>query len=262
VEVSADGSNPIQAIADPEQPLAMPEFLTGESAGAPRSERWLPRAVIAVAGLLLLGGMVALWRFTDLSEIADPRVLQSWLAQFDGIALAGVVILGFLLGGLVAFPVTVMIAATALALGAWQGLLYATIGAVASAMSSYLLGRVLGTQPLRDLVGPRINRVSRTMAKQGIVTIVAVRLLPIAPFTLVNLVAGAVRVPFLYFSIGTVLGLAPGLLMMSVLGGRAVDILSNPSLVDLGLVAAVLALGIGLSLGLQRLLSPPRRAAA
>ncbi len=256
-DIPAEGAGPIQAIADPEQPLAMPEFLAAENA-APQGERWLPRMLAAGLGLLLLVGLVLAWRYTALAEIADPRVLHSWLTQFDGAALAAIVIAGFLLGGLVAFPVTVLIAATALALGSWQGLLYATLGSMASALSTYVIGRVIGTQPLRDLMGPRINRVGRSLARQGIVAVAAVRLLPIAPFSLINLVAGAIGVPFLYYVAGTFLGLAPGLLTMSILGGQALDILSDPSLGDMAVMAAIVVGGIGLSFGLQRLLSSAR----
>lgn len=258
--VDPDAANPIQSIADPEAPLSMPEFLAGENT-APQRDRWLPRAVVAIAGLLVFAGLILLWRYTALAEIANPTVLKAWLVQFDGIVLGAVVIAGFLLGGLVAFPVTVMIAATALALGSWQGLLYAGIGSVASALSTYFIGRLIGTQPLRDFMGPRINRISRSMARQGIVTMVAVRLLPVAPFTLVNLVAGSIRVPFADFLIGTLIGLAPGLITMSVLGGQVLDIFQDPSFTTLGIMLAVLVGGIGLSLLLQRLMASTRSAA-
>jgi len=256
-DVPAEAPGAIQALADPEHPLAMPEFLAGEKVG-PHRERWLPRMLATVFGFILLGGLVIAWRHTGLAEIADPRVLHSWLAQFDGAVLAMIVIGGFLLGGLVAFPVTVLIAATALALGSWQGLLYATIGSMASALSTYLIGRMMGTQPLRNLIGPRINRLGRSLARQGIVAVAAVRLLPIAPFSLINLVAGAIGVPVLYYVAGTLLGLAPGLITMSILGGQALDVLSDPSLADMALMAAVVVGGIGLSFGLQRLLSTAR----
>ncbi len=258
--VPAEASSSIQSIADPEEPLSMPEFMAGEAA-APQRERWLPRALLAVAGLLLFAGLVVLWRYTPLAEIADPRVLQGWLGRFDGLALGGIVVAGFLAGGLVAFPVTVMIAATALALGSWQGLLYAGLGSVASALSTYLVGRLIGAQPLRDLLGPRINRIGRSLGRQGIVTVVAVRLLPVAPFTLVNLVAGAIRLPFADFAIGTAIGLAPGLVTMSILGGQVVDVFRDPSIGDIGIMLAVLLGGFGLSLLLQRVVSGARAAA-
>ena len=47
-----------------------------------------------------------------------------------------------------------------------------------------------------------------------------VRLVPAAPFTLVNLVAGAMRIRFLHYLAGTALGLLPGLAVMAALGAR------------------------------------------
>ncbi|MFC7551959.1 TVP38/TMEM64 family protein [Pseudoroseomonas wenyumeiae] len=130
--------------------------------------------------------------------------------------------------GLVAFPVNVLIVATAAAFGLWPGLLYAAVGAMVSAVLTYLVGRRMGPGLLRKIIGPRINRVSRSIANNGILAVTMVRLMPIAPFTLVNLVAGAIRIPLLDYVVGTALGLAPGLLLMTALGDRLLRSLLSP----------------------------------
>jgi phospholipase D1/2 len=86
-----------------------------------------------------------------------------------------------------------------------------------------------------------------------------VRLMPVAPFTLVNLVAGAIRIPLLDYMVGTALGLAPGLVLMTALGDRLLRILTEPSLNDIiGFVVVLIAWG-GLSFGLQTLIKWIRR---
>jgi uncharacterized membrane protein YdjX (TVP38/TMEM64 family) len=55
-----------------------------------------------------------------------------------------------------------------------------------------------------------------------------VRIVPIAPFTIINLVAGASHIRFRDFVIGTVLGLLPGLTAISLLTDRVQATLENP----------------------------------
>ena len=124
----------------------------------------------------------------------------------------------FLAGGLVAFPVTVLIAATAATFGPWLGFLYAATGAIASALLTYFIGALLGRDVLRNWMGPRLTRIRERIVRQGVLAIAAIRMVPVAPFTLVNMVAGASGIRLLDYIAGTLLGLLPGLILMSALG--------------------------------------------
>jgi uncharacterized membrane protein YdjX (TVP38/TMEM64 family) len=161
--------------------------------------------------------------------------------------------------GLVGFPVTVLIAATAVSFGAWPGLPYAAAGSMASATVTYGVGSWLGAGVLRRLLGPRLNRIRRGIARRGILAITAVRLVPVAPFTLVNLAAGALKVSLPDYLIGTALGLVPGLAAMSLLGDRLARVLTDPTLFDVGVLMAVVVAWLGLSIGLQALITRARR---
>ncbi len=48
----------------------------------------------------------------------------------------------------------------------------------------------------------------------------AVRLVPVAPFTVVNVAAGAFNVRFFDFALGTLIGMAPGIFAIAVFGER------------------------------------------
>ncbi len=60
---------------------------------------------------------------------------------------------GYVLGGLVAFPVTLMVIATVLVFGPWWGLLYALTGSELSALAVFGTGRLLG----RHKVFPKLS---------------------------------------------------------------------------------------------------------
>jgi len=253
-----EGLPQIEAVADPVRPLSSGVLLADFTAGNGTSHLmslWLRIALIA--GPILLLGLA--WRYTPLAGYLDPQTFSASLQNANG-AWGPVLALGlFMFLGLLAFPVNVLIVATAAAFGLWPGLMYAAVGAMVSAFVTYLLGRRVGPAMLRKLIGPRINRVSRSIARNGIMAVTMVRLMPVAPFTLVNLVAGAVRIPLIDYMAGTALGLAPGLVLMTALGDRLLRIMQDPSLADiLGFVLVLLAWA-ALSYGLQMLVSWMRR---
>jgi uncharacterized membrane protein YdjX (TVP38/TMEM64 family) len=157
----------------------------------------------------------------------------------------------YLVGGLIAFPVTVLIATTAAAFGPTTGLAYATVGSLASAMVTYAVGVTLGRETLRGLLGPRLKRVQRNIVSGGVLAVAAIRLVPIAPFTVVNLVAGASEVKLGAYVAGTLLGMAPGLLAMSALGHQFVRILSEPKPGEFAILFAVVLLWLAIAGGVQ-----------
>jgi phospholipase D1/2 len=243
----------IESVADPEQPIGAEYFYEAVFGnGHGRRGAFLK---IAAAALLLLALTLA-WHYTPLAELAQPDMVRRSLASFAQNPWAPlVVILTFVTGGFVAFPVTVLIAATAAAFGPWPGLAYAACGVLVSASLTYAIGARLGKETLRNVLGPRLNRIRRRIARQGIIAVATVRLVPLAPFTVVNLVAGASAIRPIDYLAGTALGMLPGLVVLSVLGHQIMRIITYPTPADLALLAAAVAAWIALSIGLQVLVT-------
>ena len=131
------------------------------------------------------------------------------------------------------------------------GLAYAAAGSLASAVVTYAVGVAIGRDNLRAAVGPRLRRVPRRIVSGGVLAIAAIRLIPIAPFTVVNLVAGASEIRLGAFVAGTILGMLPGWVVMSALGHQLMRIMSGPSAADVALLAAVVVIWIALAGGVQ-----------
>ena len=243
-------------VADPRTPIDPTRLLSDAGTAVGRSKR---RPLLAAAGILLtlslFLGLAAAWRLTPL---ADPDALTSTMMALQGPLAALAVILIFVALGLVMFPVMVLIAVTAAVFGVWPGVLYAGLGALASAMVTYGIGRWLGPHGLRQFFGPRLNLITRSFARKGIPTVTLVRLVPIAPFSVVNLAAGAICIPALDYILGTALGLLPGLIIMSVLGDRAITLIQQPSLAGVAAMIGLLVMAIGISVGLQMFISRRR----
>jgi uncharacterized membrane protein YdjX (TVP38/TMEM64 family) len=242
----------IEHIADPERPIQSYDVMTKLFGDRfPRNRPWLAWAKLGVVPLGVIALAIA-WQFPPLSQIARPDQIGPMLQSLAAEPWAPLLVIGvYIVGGLIAFPVLILIAATAAAFGPALGLTYAATGSLASALVTYAIGLAIGRDTLRAVIGPRLKRVQRRIVSGGVLAIAAIRLLPIAPFTVVNLVAGASDIRIGPFVAGTILGMAPGWIMMSALGHQIMRIISGPSAGDIALLAGVVVVWIALAGGVQ-----------
>lgn len=244
----------IEEIADPLHPLepqTVMKRLKSRLADVSRSRAFK----FALVGVGLLALTIA-WYLTPLAHYARPDFVRSRLAGFADSGLAPLVVPAiFVAGGMIAFPLTIMVAASAAAFGPVFGTAYSVIGALASALASYWLGAVLGRNALREVFGPRLTQIRDKVRRQGVIAVMAIRLVPIAPFTVVNVAMGASGIRLLDYLAGTLLGLAPGLIVMAALGNQIVRIVTEPTLLELALLAGLVAAWVAVSVGVQYLVA-------
>ncbi|BCA79308.1 VTT domain-containing protein [Desulfuromonas sp. AOP6] len=239
------------SLADPEQPIDAERFLNHF---VPH-QQFKPagrRTIVWVSVLLLLFGLAAAWRFTPLNEWLNPETLLHYATRLSELPMAPpLIIFSFIVFGLLMVPVTVLIVVAILVFGPYSGFAYSLTGSLLCALAGYGLGSLLGRNTVRRLAGKRINRVSQRLAKRGILTMLFVRIVPVAPFTVVNLVAGASHIRFWDFVIGTLAGMTPGIIGIALLTDRAKAAIETPdwtTTLSLILVAAVIfAIGFLLS---------------
>ena len=243
---------PESAVVDPESPLApeslVEEFVVSERHGS--GSRALLRGLLILAGLLTL---VAAWRWTGLREWLDLGAVvraAAWLRQTDQAWLWAIG--AFPAGGIIGFPVTLLIFASAFLVRSWPAIVCSLIGCILSAMLLYGIGRGLGRKMVRRLAGGRLNRVNRLISKQGVLAVTAVRMVPVAPYSLVNLAAGAARVPFRDFILGTLLGMSPGVVGITFFTGQLEQMIRRPSVLSLLVLIGILLLMFGGIIGLRR----------
>jgi phosphatidylserine/phosphatidylglycerophosphate/cardiolipin synthase-like enzyme/uncharacterized membrane protein YdjX (TVP38/TMEM64 family) len=248
--IDSDGA-PLRAVTDIIQPIADPKRPLNLENTARRM--WTVRTVLAVAGTMAsLMGLALAWQYTRLSDYADIGYVASVISRHAQSAFAPLfAVAAFALGGLVAFPVIVLIAATAAALGPWIGGLSATAGVLLSSLLLFMIGRFLGHKRLQSLLGRRALRVQRHIIGQGMVAVAMIRMVPIAPFSLVNLLAGASQLRLRDFLIGTILGMAPGIITMAALGSQIADFAKNASWSNALLLGLTIVLWIAVCLAVQ-----------
>jgi uncharacterized membrane protein YdjX (TVP38/TMEM64 family) len=253
VEPWLDQLVPEWKIVDPERPMSMERFVEEVVPKDPRRGggelRWLKPAGV----LFALFALAAVWRYTPLRQWITLDVLEAWGVAIGGRPWTPLVVTGvYVAGGLVLAPVTLLILATALAFSPVAAFSYALAGVLASASLTYGIGRMLGRDTVRRLAGSGLNRLSRQLGKKGLAAVVLVRFLPIAPFSVVNLVAGASHIRFRDFFFGTALGMGPGILGITVFEHTLEHAVRHPDAGNLLLLAGILIVIGGLAWFLRR----------
>lgn len=235
---------------DPSRPY---ETTLLPQASRPSARRHLILGASVLVGLL---AVAAAWRWTPLEQVLNIPMLVGYAERFEHSPLAPfLVVAAFVLGGLLVVPVTAIIAVTILAFGPLLGFFYALIGMTVSALFTFWIGQLLGRQTIRRLAGSRLNDLSRRLAQKGVFAVMVIRMLPVAPFTIVNLVAGASHLRFRDFAVGTVLGEVPGLLALSLFIEQVSETVRDPSVTSVGMLVGVMLLLILVGLSLWRILN-------
>jgi uncharacterized membrane protein YdjX (TVP38/TMEM64 family) len=220
-----------------------------------KKKRRLRRALarlIALAVLAIL--LLAFWRYSPIVDWANPEQLGLLLDRVSASPFAGLLVVSaFLLGSFVVFPVTALIAANGVAFGPWEGLIWASAATLIAASVNYLLARTLPRQFVDRWFGPWMRRMGHRFESEAIVSIMIARNIPIVPFTLVNLVAGAARIRFRDYLIGTILGTGPTIVALTILGDRLRGAWFAPTVLNVGLLILAIALWFAVALGLQAL---------
>ena len=212
--------------------------------------------------VLLLGllAVAAAWHVTSLAEVVTADRIQGFLASARGNAWAPLLVLAaFLLAAVVAFPVNALVLATAAVYGPWYGFAYSMLGVFSSAFLVYFVGAWLGKAALARLLGPKFQHVLEGIRERGVLVVVAFRVVPVAPGTFVNLALGASGIRLSDFAIGSVVGMTPGLLLVSIMGDRLMALIANPTIGEVGVLVLCIASYLGFVFIAQVLLTRHRR---
>jgi phosphatidylserine/phosphatidylglycerophosphate/cardiolipin synthase-like enzyme/uncharacterized membrane protein YdjX (TVP38/TMEM64 family) len=227
---------------DPERPIQPERFLDDFLPEAPPRERISKKAAGTIAYLAVVMTLFAAWAFTPMRHLVTLDAIVEEIDIIRGsIWTPFAVIGGFVMGGILMVPVLLLIAVSAVAFGPLFGFAYATLGVFASASCAFAIGRLVGRDTVRRIAGRRLNKIGRRLARSGILTVAAVRLLPIAPFTVVNLIAGAMHVRYRDYMAGTAIGMLPGIFLMTFLGTTVERVLRGGNGESLALVALTIA---------------------
>jgi uncharacterized membrane protein YdjX (TVP38/TMEM64 family) len=164
--------------------------------------------------------------------------------QIDELGAAGplLIIALALIHTIVLYPAEIVNAAAGFAYGFFPALALVTVGWMLSALLAYWVGTRVARPLLDRWFGlERFERFERMIERGGITLLLALRLIPIVPFSLVCYAAGAARVPLWRFVWTTLVGYMP-ITALAVYFGTRLEGMRFTDPVVIGSVVALLAL--------------------
>jgi uncharacterized membrane protein YdjX (TVP38/TMEM64 family) len=208
-----------------------------------------PLSILAITVTVLVA-LGLLWQWLASQDLLGVETLMAMargsLAWKDE-PWAVLVVMGlYAAASLVMFPLSLMVALTGLIFGPWWGFGYALAGTLCASVLNWWVGRRIGREALMRHGGKHLKGFSRYLSGRGIRTMVVVNLLPLAPFTLTNMMAGAFRLRFRDYMIGSTLGIVPGLAAVTLLGSQLGELATARSYREI--VLAVLGLLVGIAI--------------
>ena len=202
---------------------------------------------------LLFGGVGIVFVFgAQMFGFNGETAVEQWLGMAPHgplalpVAVAAFAVLAFL-----GVPQFVLIAAAVVAFGPWLGLAYSWIGTLVSAMVGFGLGRRFGAGALSALggvgAGAGIGRFMALVGRNGFTASLIVRLVPSAPFIVINMAAGITPMRFRDFVAGTAIGIVPKIALTAFAGNSIVQAMKGGGYqpVILLALAALVWLGAG-----------------
>ncbi len=205
----------------------------------------LAAVLVTLAGVAFLAVLVL--AIPDLRAAFDAAVhgdTAGVRSHIKGLGAGGpLLILALaLIHSVVFYPAEIIDAAAGFVYGFFPALALMMLGWLLSGLICFAVGRSVA-RPLLDrwFGAERFERVERSIERGGAILLLAVRLLPIVPFSLVSYAAGAARVPLWRFAWTTVVGYLP-ITVLAVYFGTRLEGLSLTDPLVLGSAAALLAL--------------------
>ncbi len=214
-----------------------------ERAGIP----WLEIG-LTIGGIVLLAGLViAIPALRHAAVAAVHGETSEVRAQIKSLGAGGpLIIFGLaVIHSVVPYPAEIVNAAAGFAYGFWGGLGIVCIGWMISALICYWFGTGVA-RPLLDrwFGAERFAKFERMVGRGGVTLLIALRLLPIVPFSLISAAAGAARVPFGRYCWTTAVGFLPITALAVYLGTRLEGIrFTDPAVI--GAIVGVFVLLFG-----------------
>jgi len=233
----------VAAVADPDEPIALDALLVERHHDGDMTPlekpAWVQLGMIAA----LVVALTALWRWTPLAHTVSPEAVIGWAKDFGSRWWAPpLLMLLYTPACLVMFPRPLITLAAVIAFGPWLGFGYALLGICASAVVTYYIGRRMKRDTVRRLAGPKLDRMIEVLKKYGLLAMTLLRLVPLAPFAVESIVAGAIHMRLWHVVAGTAIGLVPGTLATTIFGEAIETALTGSGPVNWWLV--VIAVGL------------------
>lgn len=192
--------------------------------------------------LLIVAGLVAFFaegldRYLSFEQLAMHRqALGDWVADYG-------ILSALIVGAAYAVMVACSVPGGALAtivvgflFGLWVGTVTVVIGATAGAVALFLAVRFGLGDALRARAGPAVKKMERGFQENAFNYLLVLRLVPLFPFFVVNIVPAFLGVRLRTYFLATFFGIIPGTFVYTSVGNGLGAVLDAGGTPDLGMI--------------------------
>jgi uncharacterized membrane protein YdjX (TVP38/TMEM64 family) len=202
------------------------------------SHRDRVRALVALAAVLAVFAAGTLAFAAALPDLGDPLAVRDWVLSFGPLAPVAFVLLQAAQVVFAPIPGQVLGFAGGYLFGTLEGTALSLTGATIGSVVVFVAARRLGRPFVEDVVADEvIETFDGLVARDGVLVLFAVFLVPGLPDDAICLLAGLTTVPVWQLTAVSVLGRLPGYLVVAYAGDRA----ASASLAESALLLAVFA---------------------
>jgi uncharacterized membrane protein YdjX (TVP38/TMEM64 family) len=159
-------------------------------------------------------------RKTGLKEFLNSGNIERILYS-SGAWAPIIFILVYILATVFFFPGTPITILSGFVFGVWLGTFYTIIGAIIGATLAFLVSRFFGRDFVKSMLEDKfkvLNKFSSLLEKNGFLTVVFLRLIPLFPFNGLNYALGLTKVKFRDYFVASLFGMLPGTFMYIFVG--------------------------------------------
>jgi uncharacterized membrane protein YdjX (TVP38/TMEM64 family) len=201
--------------------------------------------------LVLLAVGIGFFLYFDLGRYLSLETLKAnrdRLLDFAEANYAAAVILFIVMycavAGLSLPGATIMTLAGGFLFGSLLGMLYVNLGATSGATIAFLASRYLLSDWVEQKFGAKLEPIQRGFAKNAFSYLMTLRLIPLFPFFLVNLLSGLTRVSVGTYVAATALGIVPGSFVYAYAGRQLGTLNSLKEIASPSVLLAFTLLGL------------------
>ena len=189
---------------------------TPETASS-RFMRFLPLAAVAIGVALFFS--FGLDRFLTFDALRENRAHLAEFVAAQGVLAIGLYIFIYALSVALSVPgAAVLTIAGGLLFGQWFGAFYVVVGATLGSIGVFLIARTALGDALRKRAGPAMQKMEAGFQENALSYLLVLRLIPLFPFFLVNIVPAFLGVNLRTYVIGTFVGIIPGSFVYATVG--------------------------------------------
>jgi pyruvate/2-oxoglutarate dehydrogenase complex dihydrolipoamide dehydrogenase (E3) component/uncharacterized membrane protein YdjX (TVP38/TMEM64 family) len=175
---------------------------------------------------------------------AHYAALTTWVADFP-LQAAGVYFTLYVLVTALALPMAVVFSLVGAALfGLWWSLLLVSFASSLGATLAFLMSRYLFKDWVQHKFGTHLQRINQGVAQDGAVYLLSLRLIPLVPFFLINLLFGLTSMHPGRFYLVSQLGMLPGTLIYLNAGTQLLQLRTTADILSPTLLGSLVLLGV------------------